>query len=40
MKLGFLDGKVGFIISTLMSWGVFLRYFQIKEWRANNEIPK
>ena len=40
MKLGFLDGKVGFIISALMSWGVFLRYFQIKEWRANNQIPK
>jgi glycosyltransferase involved in cell wall biosynthesis len=34
-KLGFLDGKVGFIISALMSWGVFLRYFQIKEWRTN-----
>lgn len=40
LKLGFLDGKVGFIISALMSWGVFLRYFQIKEWRANNITPE
>lgn len=40
LKLGFLDGKVGYIISALMSWGVFLRYFQIKEWRDNGEIPK
>jgi hypothetical protein len=39
LKLGFLDGKVGFIISTLMAWGVFLRYFQIKEWRENGETP-
>jgi glycosyltransferase involved in cell wall biosynthesis len=39
LKLGFLDGKVGFIISVLMSWGVFLRYFKIKEMRANNEAP-
>lgn len=28
---GFLDGKVGFIISVLMAWGVFLRYLNIKE---------
>jgi glycosyltransferase involved in cell wall biosynthesis len=40
LKRGFLDGKVGFIISILMSWGVFLRYLQIKEWRANNETPE
>ena len=30
-KRGFLDGKVGFIISAYMSWGVFLRYTKLKE---------
>jgi len=25
-QLGFLDGKVGFIISAIMAWSVFLRY--------------
>ena len=30
---GFLDGKVGFIISVIMAWGVFLRYLYIKEMR-------
>lgn len=29
---GFLDGKVGFIISALMAWGVFLRYVYLREW--------
>jgi len=33
LKLGFLDGKVGFIISTIMAWGVFLRYVNIRELR-------
>lgn len=28
---GFLDGKIGFIISVLMAFGVFLRYVYIKE---------
>ena len=28
---GFLDGKVGLIISVIMAWGVFLRYVKIKE---------
>lgn len=28
---GFLDGKVGLSISTIMAWGVFLRYLKIKE---------
>lgn len=28
---GFLDGRVGFILSVLMSWSVFLRYLNIKE---------
>jgi len=31
LKLGFLDGKVGFIISVIMAWGVFLRYLNIIE---------
>ena len=30
-KFGFLDGKVGFIISILMAWGVFLRYVYLRE---------
>lgn len=32
-QLGILDGQVGFIISRLMAWGVFLRYWKIKEMR-------
>jgi glycosyltransferase involved in cell wall biosynthesis len=28
---GFLDGQVGFIISRIMAWGVFLRYLYLKE---------
>jgi glycosyltransferase involved in cell wall biosynthesis len=28
---GFRDGKVGFIISVIMAWGVFLRYLKILE---------
>ncbi len=33
LQKGFLDGKVGFIISIIMAWGVFLRYVRIKEIR-------
>jgi glycosyltransferase involved in cell wall biosynthesis len=33
IQLGFLDGKVGFIISVIMAWGVFLRYVKIQEKR-------
>ncbi|HHB78507.1 MAG TPA: glycosyltransferase family 2 protein [Saprospiraceae bacterium] len=36
LQLGFLDGKVGFIISRLMAWGVFLRYLKLMELRKNN----
>lgn len=32
---GFLDGKIGFIISVIMAWSVFLRYTKIKELRLN-----
>ena len=35
-QLGILDGQVGFIISRLMAWGVFLRYWKIKEMREKN----
>lgn len=31
LQKGFLDGKVGFIISVLMAFGVFLRYAKIQE---------
>ena len=31
LKRGFLDGRVGFIISAIMAWGVFMRYVKIKE---------
>lgn len=31
IKLGFLDGKVGFILSAMASYSVFLRY--LKSWR-------
>jgi glycosyltransferase involved in cell wall biosynthesis len=31
---GFRDGKVGFIISVIMAWGVFLRYLKIVEGRG------
>ncbi len=31
LKKGFLDGKVGFVISALMAWGVFLRYVHLLE---------
>jgi len=33
IQLGFLDGKVGFTISRIMAWGVYLRYVKIKELR-------
>ena len=36
-QLGFLDGKVGFIISVIMAWGVFLRYVKIEEMRRDAE---
>jgi len=31
LKGGVLDGKVGFVISVIMAWGVFLRYLKIRE---------
>jgi glycosyltransferase involved in cell wall biosynthesis len=42
LKLGFLDGKVGFIIAAVAAWSVFLRYVKIVENRQlrkqNNEV--
>ena len=32
-QLGILDGKVGFTISKIMAWSVYLRYAKIKEKR-------
>ena len=31
LQRGFLDGRVGFIISAIMAWGVFLRYLYMFE---------
>ena len=31
LQKGFLDGKVGFIISCVMAWGVFLRYLHLMD---------
>ncbi|MBX2872907.1 MAG: glycosyltransferase family 2 protein, partial [Saprospiraceae bacterium] len=31
IQRGFLDGKIGFIISAIMAWGVFLRYLYMLE---------
>ena len=33
IKLGFLDGKIGFIIAAVAAWSVFLRYVKIVENR-------
>jgi glycosyltransferase involved in cell wall biosynthesis len=34
LKKGFLDGKVGFIISAVAAWSVFLRYVYLREKRS------
>ncbi len=34
LRQGFRDGKVGFIISVIMAWGVFLRYMKMVEGRG------
>lgn len=31
LQLGFLDGKVGLVVSVVMAWGVFLRYVNLME---------
>lgn len=35
LRLGFLDGYRGIIISGIMAWGVFLRYVYLKELRTD-----
>ncbi len=35
LKLGFLDGKTGFIISCIMAWGVFCRYLYLLDLKKN-----
>ncbi len=35
LKLGFLDGKEGFILANMSAFGVFLKY--IKLWKLNNK---
>lgn len=39
---GFLDGRVGFLISVIMAWGVFLRYVKLlemqKEWQHSKDM--
>lgn len=37
LQRGFLDGRVGFIISAIMAWGVFLRYLRIIELRRRDQ---
>jgi glycosyltransferase involved in cell wall biosynthesis len=37
LKFGFLDGKIGFIISAIMAWNVFLRYVNIVEMRKSSK---
>ncbi len=34
LKKGFLDGKIGLVVSVIMAWGVFLRYLYILEKRT------
>ena len=34
LKKGFLDGKVGFVISAVAAWSVFLRYVYLRERRS------
>jgi glycosyltransferase involved in cell wall biosynthesis len=34
LQSGFRDGKIGFIVSFIMAWGVFLRYVRILEGRG------
>jgi len=37
LKLGFLDGMPGFIIATISSYSMFLRYVKLRETENNNE---
>ncbi|MFM2269655.1 MAG: hypothetical protein RL757_3096 [Bacteroidota bacterium] len=37
LKLGFLDGKIGFFIASVAAWSVFLRYAHIFENQRNKK---
>ncbi len=37
LQQGFRDGRVGFIISAIMAWGVFLRYVKMLEVRQSTQ---
>ena len=37
LKLGILDGKIGFIISAMMAWNVFSRYVHMIEIRKSSK---
>ncbi len=37
LERGFLDGKVGFIMSSVHAWSVFLRYWKMLEIRRNEK---
>jgi len=38
VKRGFLDGRIGFMISCIMAWGVFLRYAALQEHHRNEAL--
>jgi (heptosyl)LPS beta-1,4-glucosyltransferase len=35
LKLGFLDGKEGFVLATMSAFGVFLKYTKL--WKLNKK---
>jgi len=37
LKLGVLDGMIGFILCTLSSMSVFMRYLKVKQFNQNNQ---
>lgn len=39
LQKGFLDGRIGFIVSVLMAWGVFLRYAKLMELQQKGDLP-
>lgn len=40
LQKGFLDGKVGFIISSIMAWSVFLRYVHLQQLKADQKLKE
>lgn len=37
LERGFLDGKIGFVVSCVLSWTVFIRYWKIMEIHQNDK---